>query len=161
MAFDPGLAADRAGSQSPDGVGVHLPGAGCSTSPATASLASPRSRRREPLAPIAGGSPGPAGDPIDARRGTTTAITLPGGRRTHSTSDGPGDLVRRDVWLARPPRGTLSRVTFGGYRRGPVWRRDGQPSPRLAGARRQASICREAADGAGPAELDLVRAPNP
>ncbi len=62
----------------------------------------------------------------DLRRGYEDLHLSPDGTRVALTIEEPGADTPAHVWLADTNRGTLTRVTFDGYSRDPVWSPDGK-----------------------------------
>jgi serine/threonine-protein kinase len=61
----------------------------------------------------------------DLRRGYEDLHLSPDGRRVALTIEEAGPYSPANVWLADTGRGTLTRVTFEGFSRDPVWSPDG------------------------------------
>ena len=91
----------------------------------------------------------------DQARGYEDLNVSPDGRRVALTIEEPGqDLSAAHVWLGDLERGTLTRFTFEGYSRDPVWAPDGETI--VYGSRRGESgfgLYRQRLDGRTPAEL--------
>jgi len=90
----------------------------------------------------------------DLSRGYEDLHLSPDGRRVALTIEEAGPESPAHVWLADTDRGTLSRVTFEGLSRDPVWAPDG--GSLVFGSKRGASafgLYRQRLDGRAPAEL--------
>ncbi len=90
----------------------------------------------------------------DLRRGYEDLHLSPDGRRVALTIEEAGPFSPANVWLADTGRGTLTRLTFEGYSRDPVWAPDGKTV--AFGSKRGASefgIYRQNVDGLAQAEL--------
>ena len=90
----------------------------------------------------------------ELRRGYEDLHLSPDGRRVALTIEESGPYSAANVWLADTDRGTLTRLTFEGYSRDPVWAPDGRAV--VFGSKRGASefgIYRQNVDGQAQAEL--------
>jgi serine/threonine-protein kinase len=90
----------------------------------------------------------------DLRRGYEDLHLSPDGRRVALTIEEAGPYSAANVWLADIGRGTLTRLTFEGYSRDPVWAPDGTAV--IFGSKRGASefgLYRQNVGGQAEAEL--------
>jgi serine/threonine-protein kinase len=97
----------------------------------------------------------------DLRRGYEDLHLSPDGRRVALTIEEAGPYSPASVWLADTGRGTLTRITFEGYSRDPVWTPDGRAV--AFGSKRGASefgIYLQRVDGQAQAER-LWTSPTP
>ena len=91
---------------------------------------------------------------IDGARGYEDLHLSPDGRRVALTIEEAGPESPAHVWLADTERGTLTRVTFEGFSRDPVWMPDGQSI--VFGSKRGDTtfgLYRQRLDGQASAEL--------
>jgi len=90
----------------------------------------------------------------DLGRGYEDLHLSPDGRRVALTIEEAGEDSAAHVWLADTERGTLSRFTFEGLSRDPVWAPDGR-SVVFGSKRGEATfgLYRQPLDGSAPAEL--------
>ncbi|CAN5688496.1 hypothetical protein BH24ACI5_BH24ACI5_11520 [soil metagenome] len=87
-------------------------------------------------------------------RGYEDLHLSPDGRRVALTIEEPGFESPAHVWLADTDRGTLTRLTFDGFSRDPVWAPDGQSI--VFGSKRGEDtfgLYLQRLDGRSPAEL--------
>jgi Tol biopolymer transport system component len=90
----------------------------------------------------------------DMERGYEDLHLSPDGRQVALTIEEAGEGSAAQVWLAELGRGTLTRVTFEGLSRDPVWAPDGRSL--FVGSKRGEStfgLYRQPLDGRTPAEL--------
>ncbi len=90
----------------------------------------------------------------DLPRGYEDLHLSPDGRRVAVTVEESGPDSPAHVWLADTERGTLSRFTFEGFSRNPVWAPDGQSV--VFGSKRGENtfgLYIQRVDGSAPAEL--------
>jgi serine/threonine-protein kinase len=90
----------------------------------------------------------------DMARGYEDLHLSPDGRQVALTIEEAGEESAAHVWLAETRKGTLTRVTFEGLSRDPVWAPDGRSL--LFGSKRGEStfgLFRQALDGRTPAEI--------
>jgi serine/threonine-protein kinase len=90
----------------------------------------------------------------DLGRGYEDLHLSPDGRRVALTIEEAGEDSAAHVWLADTERGTLTRFTFEGFSRDPVWAPDGRSL--VFGSKRGEStfgLYRQPLDGRAPAEL--------
>ncbi|HUF25164.1 MAG TPA: protein kinase [Vicinamibacterales bacterium] len=90
----------------------------------------------------------------DVARGYEDLHLSPDGRRVAATLEEPGPDTPAHVWLAGTLSGTLTRFTFDGFSRDPVWSPDGQSI--VYGSKRGKDtfgLYVQRLDGQSPAEL--------
>ncbi|HSF16176.1 MAG TPA: protein kinase [Vicinamibacteria bacterium] len=97
----------------------------------------------------------------DLSRGYEDLHLSPDGRRVALTVEEAGPYSAAHVWLADTDRGTLTRFTFEGFSRDPIWTPDGEAVV-FGSKRREATfgLYRQRLDGQRPADL-LWASPTP